>query len=239
MTTRPIAISLVLLSSSACVVIAESYDEVGDDSSETDSGETDSSGESSSTETETESDSETETDSETDSGESESTDDSLPPDDCEGVGESNLPGVCIWFPTPGDTWTLDEVARGIAIPYHVIVEADVAEVVPAPQDAGGCGMPDASGLILLGRIVGGDQQYCVCDTGICPAPADVPVTIPAGDTPFAFEWNGVNWGGPSDTNNPFGPPFPPDNYALLLSATGTVGGMSFEVSNTFSITLTE
>jgi hypothetical protein len=237
MTTRPIAISLVLLSSSACVVIAESDDDIGDESSETDSsGDSTSTGTESDSETETETDDETETDS--DSSESESTD-GLPPDDCEGVGESNLPGVCIWFPTPADTWTLDEVAQGIAIPYHVIVEADVAEVVTSPQDAGGCGMPDASGLIVFGRIVGGDQQYCVCDTGICPAPSDVPVTIPAGDTPFEFEWNGVNWGGPSDTNNPFGPPFPPDDYALLLSATGTVGDMSFEVSNTFSITLTE
>ncbi len=163
-----------------------------------------------------------------------------PPESCAGVGSSSLSGVCIWFPTAGESWTLAEVAKGVTIPYQLIVEADVANVVPRSQDAGGCGQPDASGLILFERVSGGDDlQYCVCDTGLCPGAPNAPATVPAGATPYVFEWTGVSWFGPSDFGNPHGPPFPAGEHVLEVSAIGTVDGKEFEVSNTFKITLTE
>lgn len=224
MTARSLAISLVVVGSTACVVISDPGDDDVGDTSSSDSTSTDS----------TDSNS---TDSDSDSTSTDSTDTDTPPDSCAGIGSSDLPGACIWFPSPGDTWSLAEAAAGIAIPYHVIVEADVPDVMPQPQDAG-CGQPDASGLIVFAILQGGDQQYCLCDVGICPAPTDV-FTIPAGDSAFEFEWNGVNWNGPSDTNNPYGPPFPAGEYTLEISAIGTVGGAPFEVRNTFAVTLTE
>ncbi len=241
MTTRLLAISLVMLPSLACVVITDPDDaEVGDgdgdtgDSTATDSTATDTG----STSTDSDSTDSSSTDADTSSTDSDSTDTDIPPGDCSGVGSSDLAGVCIWFPSPGESWTLAEVGAGITIPYHVIVEADVAEVIPQPQDDGGCGQPDASGLIVFALLQGGGQEYCLCDVGICPLTMD-PVTIPAGDTPLEFDWNGVNWGGPSDTNNPFGPAFPAGEYTLEVNAIGTVGGVAFEVRNSFAVTLTE
>ncbi|HLT36413.1 MAG TPA: hypothetical protein VK034_09005, partial [Enhygromyxa sp.] len=95
-----------------------------------------------------------------------------------------------------------------------------------------------SGLIVFERLSGDDQQYCLCDSGLCAGPGSSPVTIPAAQTPASFEWNGHNWYGPSDTSNPLGPPFPVGSYVLEVSARGTVGGAPFEVRNQFAIELT-
>jgi len=66
----------------------------------------------------------------------------------------------------------------------------------------------------------------------------VPVILPAGQTPGAFAWTGVNWTGPSDTGNPYGAPFPAGAYTLEVSTIGRVDGVNFSVSNTFAVTLT-
>ena len=161
-------------------------------------------------------------------------------EDCTGVGgTSTLPGVCIRMDAQDGLTSLKQAAAGIAIPYTVIVEADVADVVPLPQDAGQCGQPGASGLILFERLTGNGQSYCLYDTGLCMGPDTTPRTIAAGSTPGSFAWEGRNWGGPSDTGNPQGDPFPAGSYTLEVSAVGTVGGANFTVSNTFTITLSE
>lgn len=157
---------------------------------------------------------------------------------CAGVGSSTLPGVCLELDAAEGTWTLAQVADGISIPYAVVVEADVAGVVPASQDAGSCESPDESGLIVFARITGGEQQYCECDSGLCPGFPEPAVTLAAGRTPSSIEWTGRNWYGASDTSNPLGPPFPPGDYTLELSARGTVDGQPFEVRNSFAIHLT-
>ena len=234
------AVSLALVCASACVTPDGQEDEVGDatDTGTTDTSTTDTSTTDTSTTDTSTTDASTTDTSTTDTSTDTSTDTGPPPDSCEGIGSSTLPGVCIWFPSPGESFSLAEAAAGVTIPYHVIVEADVDDVMPQPQDDGGCGQPDASGLIVFAILQGGGQQYCLCDVGICPAPGDV-VTIPAGDSAFEFEWTGVNWGGPSDTNNPLGPAFPAGEYTLEISAIGKVGGVDFSVSNTFAVSLVE
>jgi hypothetical protein len=157
---------------------------------------------------------------------------------CTPTGASSLAGVTIDFPSPRCTFTLAEAAAGLAIPYRVVVASPVAQVVPAPLDAGGCGQPDASGLIVAGSIGGGTQRYCVCDTGLCPAPDQTPHAVPAGTYPATFTWTGENWSGPSDTNNPKGPPFPPGDYTLLVTTHGTHAGAAFEVTGALPIHLT-
>ena len=163
-----------------------------------------------------------------------------PADDCTGVGgTSTLAGVCIRFDAQDGLTSLEEAAAGITVPYTIIVEEDVNDVVVLPQDAGGCGQPGPSGLIVFERLSGNGQDYCLCDTGLCMAPAETPFTLAAGATPATFEWTGRNWGGPSDTGNPLGEPFPAGIYTLEASAVGRVDGVDFTVSNTFLITLSE
>jgi hypothetical protein len=158
---------------------------------------------------------------------------------CMVSNDSTLPGVSIAFRAPvACQFTLAQAQAGIAIPYDVVVAQDVAGVVPTQQDAGHCGTPGPSGLIVSGSVTGGGQTYCLCDIGFC-APSALPaVTLHAGTYAGTFSWQGRNWGGPSDTNNPMGAPFPTGNYLLLVVATGTHNGVGFQVNGALSITLT-
>jgi hypothetical protein len=165
--------------------------------------------------------------------------DAAPPESCEGVGLSLLPGVCIWFPAEGHSWSLAEAAQGIEIPYWVIVEYDVHSFVPQPQDEGACDTPDDSGLILFERLSGDGALYCECDNGFCGTPAADPVLIPKGQTRGTFTWNGLSWTGYSDTSEPYGPPFAAGTYMLEVSAVGMILDRNYAVLNNFEVVLTE
>jgi hypothetical protein len=147
-----------------------------------------------------------------------------------------LEGVCIEL-APSATFTLVEAADGVSIPWVLRIEDTVQGVDSSPQDAGGCGRPDDSGLVVFARLSGGGQSYCECDVGLCPAPPPDPRTLQPGEWPGAFAWTGRNWGGPSDTGNPLGEPFPAGTYTLSLSAVGTVQGESFTVASSLALTL--
>ncbi len=167
-------------------------------------------------------------------------DDATTPGTCTGVGgSSDLAGVCIRFDAQDGLSSVEEAANGITIPYTIIVEEDVDDVVVLPQDAGLCGRAGTSGLIVFEQLTGGGQNYCRCDEGLCAGPDLTPRTIAAGATTAAFEWTGRNWYGPSDTGNPLGEPFPAGIYTLQASAIGRVDGADFTVSNTFLITLSD
>lgn len=155
---------------------------------------------------------------------------------CDGAGASNLAGVCIVFPPQEDSFTLAEAAGGLLFNYVVVVTADVLGVTPESQVT--CGMPGSSGLYVGERVEGDGQSYCVCDSGLCPAPNDPPIVLKAGEYPASLAWDGKNWNGPSDTNNPKGPPFPPGAYTVKLSAIGQHEGQGFEVTAELPITLT-
>jgi hypothetical protein len=158
---------------------------------------------------------------------------------CSTTSTSSLLGVSIAFRAPVIcTFTLAQAQAGITIPYDVVVASDVAGVVPAPEDAGGCGAPGSSGLIVFEKLGGGGQSYCLCDTGLCAPGALPPVTLHAGTYASSFAWSGRNWTGPSDTGNPMGTVFPAGPYVLTVSSKGTVGGTSFVVTAALSIELT-
>ena len=161
-------------------------------------------------------------------------DDDATAEPCTGVAP--LESVCIEI-APAYSFTLDEAAAGIEIPYTVVVSDTVANVQPQAQDAGTCGQPDASGLILFERLSGGDETYCICDRGEC-AGIPVNVTLTPGEHAYTFAWTGRNWFGPSDTGNPLGDPFPAGEYTLRVSAVGAVDGAEFIVEATTTITLT-
>lgn len=156
--------------------------------------------------------------------------------DCEGVAP--LAEVCIEIgPTP--SYSLAEVAEGVSVPYVLRIREEVSGVAAWTQDAGGCGQPDESGLILFERLGGNQQDYCSCDEGLCGPSEPIATTLLPGEWPREFTWSGTNWSGPSDTGNPLGAPFPSGVYTLTVSAVGTVDGEEFVVEAQASITLTE
>lgn len=140
---------------------------------------------------------------------------------CVATATSSLPGVALEITATECGFTQSEVAAGIELGWAIVTNAQISGVRPSPQDAGGCDQPDASGLIPFERLSGGDETYCLCDTGLCQGPSDTPVTLPVGTFPGTFVWDGVNWSGPSDTGNPKGAAFPPGSYELSVSAKGT------------------
>jgi hypothetical protein len=160
---------------------------------------------------------------------------------CETDRSSTLPGVSIDFTTTDCNYTLAEAAAGITIGYNIVVANDIQGVYPIPQDAGKCGTPDSSGLLPFAVLAGGSEQYCICDEGLCPGPSDTPITIVKGSYPGTFTWDGRNWTGPSDFNNPKGDPFPAGDYTLTVSAIGQYedagAKKDFNVTGTFVLHL--
>jgi hypothetical protein len=162
---------------------------------------------------------------------------------CTRGGSSTLPGARIDFCASRTTFSLAEAAAGITVDYQLVADRELTGVYTRQQDGGGCGRPDASGLILLAVLSGNGQRYCLCDIGLCiPPPSDVPTTVHAGTYPATFAWDGRNWTGPSDFNQPKGAPFPAGDYVLTLSSLGQVDEAGvrrdFAVTATLPIRLT-
>ena len=142
---------------------------------------------------------------------------------CQLAQQSNLPGVRIHVTSETCTFTLAQVKAGIHIPYEITVDHDV-ETVPKEPPSSYCYPPGPSGLLVGAVLAGGDQRYCRCDEGLpyrlyCEQTS----TVRAGVYPSTFDWDGVNWSGPSDTQNPKGKAFPPGIYRLAITAKGLIG----------------
>lgn len=151
--------------------------------------------------------------------------------------DSTLPGVSFSLEGNECRFTVAQAQAGITFGYRVIVEDVVKNVISLPLDAGFCDEPGPSGLRVFEKIHGNGQQYCICDEGLCMNQAQ-PVTMHPGSFDAVFEWDGVNWYGPSDTGNPKGQPFPPGNYTLVVRAEGKYGaGKTFAVNGTMVIDL--
>jgi hypothetical protein len=156
---------------------------------------------------------------------------------CKPTATSDLAGVSLALTTTDCEYTLAEADAGITFAWEVITAAPVAEVASTPQDAGRCDQADASGLMVFPRVSGGAESWCICDSGLCEGPDGSTVTLPAGTVAGSFDWDGVNWIGPSDTGNPKGAKFPAGVYTVSLSAKGTAAGTPFEVRLEVPITL--
>ena len=140
---------------------------------------------------------------------------------------SDLPGVSLRFVDAPCALSLAQAAQGVRVKYEVVVEAPPEGVPravwPRPQDAGGCGLPGDSGLIVFEQVQGEQRRWCLCDTGLCQAPEELYVELTPGAYPGEFVWDGVEWEGPSDFGNPPGAPFPAGaGYEFVLSAKGRV-----------------
>jgi len=158
---------------------------------------------------------------------------------CQVTATSTLPGARMDFPTSRCRFTVAEAQRGIAIPYVLTLEQELSGVTPIPQDAGGCGTPGPSGLIVFEKLSGGGQSYCICDEGEC-GEAVAEGVLRAGRFVGDFIWDGTNWFGASDYEAEKGPAFPPGTYTLEVSAEANLRTEAdrVRVAGTLDITLT-
>ncbi len=165
------------------------------------------------------------------------------PPACGSWSSTTLPGVRIEFATQRCSRTLEEAASGLRIDYFVVVEEDLDGVQPVPQDEGECDGPGPSGLILFEELRGDGQRYCRCDEGLCPGSVQEWIKLRRGRYPAAFEWDGRNWSGPSDTDAVKGAPFPAGRFTLVVSAVGTwrdgERAVDFRVIGSFELNLVE
>jgi hypothetical protein len=116
-------------------------------------------------------------------------------------------------------------------------------VVVKPAPGTYCYQPGPSGLMVFERLSGSGQDYCLCDRGLPnPGYCGQSTTLHAGVYSAAFTWDGRNWTGPSDTNNPKGDYFPAGSYRLDIIAQGSQGAIdagatAFSVNAAFGINL--
>lgn len=72
--------------------------------------------------------------------------------------------------------------------------------------------------------------YCICDEGCCaPQPSYEVTPVPSTTTTWSFDWPGRQWMGPSDTNEPYGPPFPPGDYFATVTYTYDEGSITVKL----------
>jgi hypothetical protein len=152
--------------------------------------------------------------------------------------------VRIVFPEGGYAYTLAEAARGVKIEYTIVVEGDREGVSPRPFGPSFLEPPGPSGLRPRERLSGNGQNYCLEDFGLAAPPReeDHPFkTLKKGTYRHAFEWDGRNWSGPSDTQNPKGKPFPAGTYDVTVLLHGTLatdkGPVPYEITGKTKIVL--
>lgn len=124
------------------------------------------------------------------------------------------------FPEQPCRFTLAQAAAGIGFRYSVIVsDVDAQFVESAPPLNQTCAQEKPGlGIYVFERITdGGTTIYCLCDQGNCMQPS-VSMGATAGQTELSFSWGGRSWSGPSDTNNPKGPPVAPGDYVFSIES---------------------
>jgi hypothetical protein len=148
--------------------------------------------------------------------------------------------VSIQVPKEEYVFTLAEVAAGVQLEYRIMVRQNLDGVIPAPQQWGSGPAPGPSGLCPFEEISGDGQSYSLADTGLGPS-NDSPWRLQEGTYLHSFGWEGKNWSGPSDTDNPKGPPFPPGTYRLTVRLMGQVqtpdGRTPYNISRSASVRL--
>jgi hypothetical protein len=128
--------------------------------------------------------------------------------------------VKVEFPKDGYTLALAEAAKGVKFEYKIVVSEDRAGVVALPFGPSFNEPAGPSGLHPREAISGNNQRYCLEDFGLAFPPKGKAATLKKGEYKHAFEWDGRNWSGPSDTNNPKGKAFPAGTYDVTVTIRG-------------------
>lgn len=149
--------------------------------------------------------------------------------------------VRIEFPKDGYTFTLAEAAKGVKLGYKIVIEQDVAGVIPLPFGPSFAEPAGASGMHPREAISGKGHGYCLLDRGLAPPPKEVARMLKKGVYSHSFEWDGRNWSGPSDFGNPKGPPFPAGTYDVIVTLRGKLvtdkGKVPYEITGKTKLVL--
>lgn len=150
--------------------------------------------------------------------------------------------VTISFPVEEYRFSLSEAAAGVPLKYEIDVAKDFTGTA-FPLDTGGAMGTHESGLAPFYRIYGNGQSYSLSDIGHGAEPDYSSHPISREHYPFEFTWDGKNWTGPSDTDQPKGPPFPPGEYMLEVRVAGFVdlpeGRRAYDLRNQVPVILVE
>lgn len=150
--------------------------------------------------------------------------------------------VTISFPVEEYRFSLAEVAAGVPLKYQIEVAKDFTGTA-ASLDTGGAMGARESGLAPFYRLHGNGQSYSLQDIGLGAEPNYSSHPISQGRYEFEFTWDGTNWTGPSDTDQPKGLPFPPGGYVLQVRVAGFVdlpeGRRAYDLRNQVPVILVE
>ena len=133
------------------------------------------------------------------------------------VGDAFEKAVSIEIPKAEYRWSQAEVAKGVRFDYVVRMAQDLPEVVSSDPEGGG-----DVGLNPVAHVFGKGQRYHPYDHGHPGPPQFEGGPVKKGVTERHLDWDGRNWDGPSDTQQPKGPAFPPGEYTFRVEIAGYV-----------------
>jgi hypothetical protein len=139
---------------------------------------------------------------------------------CRSVVTPDAGLVRFAFPEQPCRFTLAQAAAGIGFRYSVIVSGvDAQFISSAPPVSQTCAaVKPGPGVYVFEKVTdGGTSVYCLCDQGNCMQPS-VSMGATPGRSELSFSWDGRSWSGPSDTNNPKGPPVAPGDYVFSVES---------------------
>ena len=140
---------------------------------------------------------------------------------CAPTYEGSIPGAALDLSKTPCSFSIGAAKGVFNLGYRLTVAT--SEQVSTGGNMGGC-PPQASsihgGIATFEQVDGGNQKWCMCDTGLCQAVEPPFVASTPGSYDVAFTWDGNNFMGPSDTGFKPGPAFPPGNYVFSVTVTG-------------------
>ena len=106
---------------------------------------------------------------------------------------------------------------GVLTGYTLAIE----EALTAVDSGTKCYRTPVGSVLVEWRVYAEGHEHCQCDIGLCAPYTPMPTDLASGTQDGEFTWHAFDWQGESDTNVPFGDPFPPGNYTVEVRASGT------------------
>src|SRR5688572_18288005 len=80
--------------------------------------------------------------------------------------QQKLKGLILFeFPKNGYTFEAAQLAKGVEIPYKIVIAEDIARIIPQPFPPSYAEPAGASGLHPRQQVSGQGQLYCLMDEG--------------------------------------------------------------------------
>lgn len=139
--------------------------------------------------------------------------------ECESVCEVDCSVVAAHRSLLGVTVHIEGDACTVISGEHATFKyrIEIAEPIEYEQPASvGCG-PCGDDHLVTFEIGRGLVRYNESDVGCCPPLEQSSKTLAAGAIEGEIDWPGVQWRGPSDTNQPLGPRFPGSHYDVRVT----------------------